>query len=99
MSLLDFFGPKPTVERLAHEIVSAAAAAGDSGWRFEQGSTSLVKEGSAATVHLVNLFLEYSQAAKGERRGLLDKYVTLLATVGRARFRSCGRSRSATCSP
>jgi hypothetical protein len=83
MSLWDFFGRKPTVERLARDIVAAAAAIGEPGWRFEPSTQSLLKDGSDATVHLANVFLEYSQAPKSQRRALLEKYATLLTTLGR----------------
>jgi hypothetical protein len=82
MSLLDLFGRKPTAERLAREILAVAAAAGERGWRFEPSTKSLVKE-DGATIHLVNIFLEYSQADKSRRRGLVEKYATMLSTARR----------------
>ena len=80
--MLDLFGRKPTVERLARDILAAAAAMGEIGWRFEPGSTSLLKEGSEARIHLVNIFLEYSQAEKSRRHALVEKYATMLSMSG-----------------
>ena len=79
MALLDLFRRKPTIERLAQDIVEAGARAGETGWRFEPSSRSLVRDGTDGVVHLENLFLEYRQAPLRVRRALLDKYVALLA--------------------
>jgi hypothetical protein len=79
MALLDLFRRKPTIERLAHEIVAAGAAAGETGWRFEPSSRALVRDGTDGIIHLENVFLEYAQAPPRVRGALLDKYVALLA--------------------
>lgn len=80
MSLLDLFR-RPTIERLAHQLVAAAAAAGETGWRFEANARRLVRQGSDGVLYLDNIFLEYSQAPARRRRTLLEKYVGLLASI------------------
>jgi hypothetical protein len=79
MALLDLFRRKPTVERLAQDIVAAGAAAGETGWRFEASSQALVRDDTDGVLHLQNIFLEYSQAQSRLRGALLEKYVALLA--------------------
>ena len=52
MSLFDLFRRPPTIERLANELVAAAAAAGETGWRFEANARRLVREGTDGVLHL-----------------------------------------------
>lgn len=79
MALLDLFRRKPTIERLAQDIVAAGVAAGETGWRFEPSSQALVRDDTDGVLQLGNIFLEYSQAQSRLRGALLDKYVALLA--------------------
>jgi hypothetical protein len=81
MSLLDLFRRPVSIQRLANDLVAAAAAAGETGWRYEADARRLVRHGTDGVLHLDNIFLEYSQAPARRRRALLEKYVGLLASI------------------
>ncbi len=82
MGFLDSLLGKPTVESFARTLIDRAAASGEPGWTFDAAESQL-KMRDGQVVNLVNLFREYSQAPRGDRPSLLDKYASMMSDAFR----------------
>ena len=82
MGFLDSLLGKPTVESFARTLIERAAASGEPGWKFDASESQLtLREGQV--INLGNMFREYSQASRGDRPSLLDKYAALMSDAFR----------------
>ena len=79
-SLLEWFGAKPTLESFTGRLLTAMPRVEAAGWRFDKGEATLVN-GAGSTISLQNIFLEYSNASRRQRPGLIDKYLELARTI------------------
>ncbi len=82
MGFLDSLLGKPSVESFARTLIDRAAAGGEHGWTFDAAESQL-KLRDGQVVNLVNMFREYSQAPRGDRPALLDKYSAMMSDAFR----------------
>ena len=77
MGFLDFLGGKTTEEKFARDLIAFARRAGSSGWEFVPADRSL-RNPAGASISVVNIFLEYSQADRSQRPELIAKYADMM---------------------
>lgn len=82
MSLLDRLLGRVTIERLANDLIAAAAREGQPGWRYAPDVQELHAPNEEGRVSLQNIFLEYSNARPAVRKDLLRKYVNMIVGLG-----------------
>jgi hypothetical protein len=82
MGLFDFLRGKPTIEKLAGELLAIAAREGSTDWKYVPSELTLRSE-SGGMLSLANIFREYSQADAPQRPALLEKYASMLVNLGR----------------
>lgn len=76
MRFLTWLGFKPTAADLARAMLKRLRRLGHSDWVYLADSNELRNQRDAV-VHLGNLALEYRQAARGQRRALVEKYCAI----------------------
>lgn len=79
MSWRTLLGLSPTRGSFAQDLMDHARRAGSSGWTYNAQEFALLNtQQGQSRVNLANLFLEYSNATRRARPGLLRKYMALL---------------------
>jgi hypothetical protein len=75
MGWREWLGMKPRITDFAQRILDEFRLRGADDWTFDSENSLLRCTGSnAAQINLVNIFLEYSQAARSQRPALIQKY-------------------------
>lgn len=78
MGWKDWFGLSESRDSFAHKLVRQARDRGAAGWRYDPADAALIHEGDTRKFFLANSWLEYSNAPRGARSALLEKYLQLI---------------------
>lgn len=73
----ELLGLQPTVASFAQSLIDRARARGDHKWTFD-AEHAVIRHAEDGTIHLANIFLEYSNSSRALRKDLLRKYDTMM---------------------
>ncbi|HEY2345083.1 MAG TPA: hypothetical protein VGH80_04285 [Xanthomonadaceae bacterium] len=79
-SLLEWFGAKPTLASFTGRLLRTMPRGEATRWRFDAGQGELLDD-RGSTVSLHNMFLEYCNAPRSQRRELIGKYLEITRSI------------------
>jgi hypothetical protein len=83
MGWREWLGMKPRIGDFASTLVMRFEREGMSGWTFDENDCAL-RHAQGGTINLANIYREYTQAARSNRQGLLQKYAAMSQALSRS---------------